>query len=141
MAIGRFDEDKLKEIVIAKWRQGGLDRPVKVVPRGQPQRNDSAGYISQEKFIRGRTPEQMERILGFDARPGQQYLSQGADIYHFTRVPGPHEFALKGYTQLPGGEPWAGDPEWPPGLGAPQWQLTTSVPCTLVKSVPRGTRY
>ncbi len=141
MANAGLDEDKLKQIVIAKWRQGGLDRPVKVVPRGQAARNDTAGYISQDKFIKGRTPEEMEGILGFDARPGQQYLDQGADIYHFARLPEPHEFALKGYTQLPGGAPWAGHPQWPPGLGAPQWELTKPVPCTLIKSVPRGARY
>jgi hypothetical protein len=34
MTTARLDEDKLKQIVIATWPQGGLDRPVKVMPRG-----------------------------------------------------------------------------------------------------------
>lgn len=141
MTTMQFDEAKLKKLVVEMWNEGGLNRPVKVVPRGQGARSSTAGYISQEKFLKGRTPEQMEGILGFDGRQGRQYLSQGADIYLFTRVPAPHEFAFRGYTQLPNGQPWTGDPQWPPGLGAPQWELTKAVPCTLVKSVPRGARY
>jgi hypothetical protein len=104
-------------------------------------RSEAAGYISQDTFIKGHTPEQMERILGCEARPSQSNLGQGADIYHFTRLVKPHAFALKSYTQLPGGVPWMDDLEWPRGLSAPQWQLTKPLPSRLVKWVARGVCY
>ena len=57
------------------------------------------GYITQEKFILGRTLKQIESILGFNS--GR--LAAGAAVYRFTRLPQPHEFELRGYTYLPDG--------------------------------------
>jgi hypothetical protein len=122
-------------------------RPLKVVPH-DPSRDPAAvrqirGWFTTEIFLLGKTPEDMERLLGFDGRPGQEYLRHGVDVFEFTRPIRAGEFELGGaYTYLPGGKPWDGvDLRWPPGAGAPQWRLVVDVPCRLLKSVPRGSRY
>ena len=59
------------------------------------------GWITQEKFILGKTPEEMEAILGF--RPGR--LGQGVCILALNRLPREDEFEFGGYTYWPGGNP------------------------------------
>ena len=55
-------------------------RPLKVVPH-DPMRNPRLvtaikGWITTEIFLVNRTPEEMERLLGFDGRPGREYLAE-----------------------------------------------------------------
>jgi hypothetical protein len=53
--------------------------------------------ITQEKFIKGRTPQQMENLLGFPAG----YLRGGAIILTLRKLPANHEFALaQSYTNV-----------------------------------------
>jgi hypothetical protein len=122
-------------------------RPLKVVPH-DPMRDPRLvsaikGWITTEIFLVNRTPEEMERLLGFDSRPGREYLPKGIDVFEFTRSILAGEFELGGaYTYLPGGKPWDGkDLHWPPGTGATQWRLIHEVPCRFIKTVPRGQRY
>jgi hypothetical protein len=58
-----------------------------------------SGYITQDKYIRGRSLKQMEYILGF--RAGR--FAAGAAVYALNRLPEPNEFELRGYTFLPEG--------------------------------------
>ena len=122
-------------------------RPVKVVPH-DPTRSPLLvkaikGWITTEIFLINKTPEEMETLLGFDRRPGRQYLGNGVDVYEFNRPIQADEFELGGaYTYLRGGKPWDGnDLHWPPGTGATQWHLIQDVPCRFIKTVPRGQRY
>jgi hypothetical protein len=137
-------EKKLKELAIESMNRPGIHRLVKVVPH-QPGRLPAlriGGWVTQEKFIIGKTPEDVERILGFDGRRGQEYLPHGFDVYVITRPIQEDDSDLKGaYTYLPAGHEWDGvDRRWPPGLGATQWQLKREVDCRLIKTVPRGQR-
>jgi hypothetical protein len=122
-----LDVDRLKAIAIEQWRRGGIETLVKVTPKGTvsaPGR--MAGYCTSFKFIVGRTPLEMEAILGFAS--GTK-LAIGADIYLVRPLPTARQFELRGYTYLPGGVA-TNDPTYrahrayPPGLGAPQWELT-----------------
>jgi hypothetical protein len=136
---------KLKQLALESMNRSGIHRLVKVVPH-QPGRQPAlrvGGWVSQEKFIVGKTPEEVERILGFDSRPGQEYLPHGFDVYVIVEPIREDDFDLQGaYTYLPAGREWDGiDLKWPPGLGATQWRLKRDVECRFIKTVPRGQRY
>jgi hypothetical protein len=85
----------------------------------------------------------MEKMLGFDSRPGKNYLAKGIDVFEFARPIQSGDFVLGGaYTYLPAGKPWDGkELQWPPGTGATQWRLIVDIPCTFIKTVPRGMAY
>jgi hypothetical protein len=54
--------------------------------------------VTQEKFIKGRTPKEMESLLGFP----EGYLRGGAIILALRKLPENHEFALaQSYTNVP----------------------------------------
>jgi hypothetical protein len=125
-SLAGLDVKRLKQMVTAMWRAGQGDTLVKVVPRGQtPSSERMIGYCTTLKFVVGRTPEEMESILGFKA--GTK-LQNGADIYRVDPLPAPNQFEFRAYTHLPGGVPQIDgrvvNPLYPPGKGAPQWDLT-----------------
>lgn len=132
----------LAPTVIALWKKGGGDSLVKVAPLGTvPDSRRPIGYCTTLKFVVGRTPAEMERILGLAP---ESKLGAGADIFKVAPLPRADEFEMKGYSQCPDGlpvDPEAGvtHPLYPPGLGAPQWRLTLpSSRLTLLGRVPRG---
>lgn len=138
-----LDDAKLKRLVIDVWRRGGADTLVKVFAAAtvtDPAR--PVGYCTTLKYLVGRTPAQMERVIGLKA--GTK-LRLGAEIHLVTPLPGPGEFDLRGYTQLPGGRA-TNDPAYrhndayPPGLGAPQWDLARHAQSNLrrIAIVPPG---
>lgn len=113
---------------MAQWRQGGMDTLVKVMPKGtKPAPDRAAGYCTSFKFVVGRTPSEMEAVLGF--APGTR-LALGAEIYLVRPLPTATQFELRAYTHLPGGvatdDPaYRPHPDYVPGYGAPQWELTS----------------
>lgn len=56
------------------------------------------GFITQEKFIRGRTLGELERILGFH----KGRLAKGAKVVTLTLMPKIDDFELRGYSQVAG---------------------------------------
>jgi hypothetical protein len=124
---GSLDVGRLKAMVIELWGRGGMDTPLKVMPWGTvPAPGRMAGYCTSFKYVVGRTPSEMEDILGFAS--GTK-LALGAEIYVIDPLPTAAQFELRGYTHLPGGvatnDPsYRADLRYPPGLGAPQWELT-----------------
>lgn len=126
-------EKTLKELAIQSWKLEGPDALVKVVPAGASG-EAVTGYVTQLKYIAGRTPAEMEQVLGL--KPGM--LKDGASITAPTRLPTAAEFNLRGYTQLPGGKPFVPGTEWPPGLGAPQWQLVAPIEGRSLGSIAPG---
>ena len=94
------------------------------------------GYITCDKFIKGRSAPQMESILGLPLGD----LSQGAWVLHLMCLPLATQFDLRGYTQTPAGQPYTGGP-YPPGLGASQWELTADLPAVVVKFVAPSQTY
>ncbi|MDP4024916.1 hypothetical protein Q8W71_19990 [Methylobacterium sp. NEAU 140] len=142
-AAAGFDQGRLAALAQAVWRRGGLDTLVKVAPFGTvPDPARPIGYCTTLKYVVGRTPAQMEGIVGL---ADDSKLRAGAEIFTVAPLPAPGEFDLRGYTQCPGGVPtdapgYVAHPIYPPGLGAPQWDLARVPQSQLVwlASVPRG---
>jgi hypothetical protein len=136
---------KQKQLAVEAMSRSGIYRLVKVVPHrpGRAPARWIDGWVTQEIFVAGRSPEELEKVLGFDSRPRQHYLEDGFDVYAVVEQIGENDFELGGaYTYLPNGKEWDGrDFKWPPGSGATQWKLTRQVACQFLKTVRRGQRY
>ena len=128
-------EASLKQLAMKSWELEGPNQLVKVIPAGADA-SGVTGYITQLKFIAGKTVGEMEQILGL--KPGM--LGEGAQILKPNRLPNAGEFNLRGYTNTPGGAPFVPGSAWPPGLGSPQWQLGQGVqlPGELMGTVAPG---
>lgn len=127
-AMQGLDVARLKALAMEVWRRGGDDTLVKVMAFGaRPQPALKIRYCSTIKYVLGRRPAEMERILGF--APGSK-LSGGAEVFFVSPLPTIEEFDLRGYSHLPEGRSVGDDyrphPAYPPGLGAPQWELSVS---------------
>ena len=125
MADPSFDVAKLKVQVTAMWRKGGGDTLVKAMSRGrQPAEGRMIGYCTTIKYLAGRTPGQMEDILGFRR---DTTLKDGAEIFLVSPLPAPDQFVFRAYSYLPAGKPQIDGrvihEDYPPGSGAPQWEL------------------
>jgi hypothetical protein len=127
----------LKELAIEKWTKGGLERPVKVVAVLRGPLTAVRGYITQEKNIKGQPLREIELRLGLP----EGTLASGAHVMALNRLPRPHEFELRSYTNLPGGQPYTPGGKYPPGSGVPQWELVVDIPSTPLKLVSPGQRY
>ncbi len=120
-------ELRQKNRIIDMWRQGGGDTLVKVMAKGRvadPGR--AVGYCTTVKYLAGRTPVQMEKIVGFEEGT---ILKDGAELFQVWPLPAPDQFLFRGYSYLPAGVPQIDgqviDTRYPPGSGAPQWELKT----------------
>ena len=51
-------------MALAKWRIGPAEWLVKVVAYTRTGAAVVTGYVTELKFVAGRTPEEMERVLG-----------------------------------------------------------------------------
>lgn len=130
---------RLKEMAIAAMKES---RPVKVVKADRDLGGQAYGYITTEKYVLGKTPAELERILGFR----QGAFDQGVKIHPLEEIPKPDQFELRGYSQQPQGlDPANIDPDsladYPPGEGAPQWELTSPIPVGAGVEVGPGQRY
>jgi hypothetical protein len=138
-----MDIQRLKQMAMDLWRRGGLDTLVKVMPFGTvPDPRLRIGYCTTLKYVVGRTPAEIESIVGL--APSTK-LGRGAEVFTVRPLPGIAEFDLKGYTQTPGGVPtdssvYVAHAGYPPGLGAPQWDLARVQQSRLLHlaSVPAG---
>jgi hypothetical protein len=130
-----WQEAKLSELSTA-INSRSLDQPVKVMPlHGDPPKV-VRGYFTQEKFIVGKTPAEMERVLGVYGK-----LSTGAFILEFTAPLLKSDYESRAYTYLPDGKPYKPDPNekvYLPGAGAPQWKLTGEVQAKLIVTLRPG---
>ena len=108
---------------------------MKVVPRGAC-RDSVENYITTLPSLSGRTPRQMEVMLGL--KPYQ--LMGGAEIYQLLRIPDFDGFLPRGYSTLVDGlrlspgvsQDAAG---YRPGQGAWQVSLTKPVPAVQVANL------
>jgi len=122
------------------WSLQGKNRLVKVVTFERAY-VEHVGYVTQEKYLCGLTPLQIERDLGLKPK----MLQTGARIYALQRLPDVEEFDCKLSTSFPGGSIFSWDDVsedqfkrrdfWPPGKGFPQWDVTASIPTTLIRSL------
>jgi len=58
----------------------------------------ATGFITQDKYIRGRTLREIEQLLGFHARR----LAQGMYVAVLQDIPEKYQFELQGYSQVAG---------------------------------------
>ena len=144
------------ESSMRNWSDEGPNRLIKVVNSANYQKveqyNSVMGYVTQEKYLYGKTSLEIERLLGL--RPGE--LKRGAWIYAMVRKPKLGEFEFKFSTAMPDGEIFddvqfkkildarkdylagknlyarahnAVAQYYPPGSPMiPQWEITTPVP-------------
>ena len=100
-----------------------------------------SGWITQEKYILGSKPVEMEDLLGVPSG----YFTHGAVVWTLQRFPHPNEFELGGFTHWTGGRPRSGqrDPSIHStpafitkhkGFARDSWSLVG--PDRLVKVVP-----
>jgi hypothetical protein len=136
-----LDVDRIKQNVAEYWQAEGWNWPVKVISAARGLALGASagrvvavsGFVTSEKFVRGRPLDQVERILGL--LPGD--LKNGAVLLRLNILPLPQQFELRGYTQTPAGEVYSGG-LYPPGLGANQWELKAKIPATVLKIAPAG---
>jgi hypothetical protein len=119
----------------------GADSLVKVRVRGEAQ-TSVGGYVTHLMSISGRTPRQMEDVLGL--RKNQ--LAAGADVYRLRQLPEKDGFEPRGYSTLVDGlrlkdglkEDSAG---FRPGHGAWQVTLTKAIEVTRLASLGYDDRF
>ena len=121
---------KIRQNALKTLAVDGTDQPVKVVPLRYNPATSVKGDFTKAKFVQGRTPEELARVLGVAE------FKDGVRVYRLDRSAlTVDNVNLRGYTQSPAGKsPLLQTPEnlekWPPGLGAPQWNATTDIPVT-----------
>jgi|SRR5579863_1148435 len=131
-----LDIGKIKKLVLEKWRSAPELWPVKVMSLARLAELEKqyggvdkiGGYFTCLRAIRGKTPVEMESLLGFT--PG--YFSSGVSIWKFTLLPMADQFELRGYTQLPGGNPFDGMVLRVEGASRPQFFGKNGEPLTYI---------
>ncbi|MDO7843359.1 hypothetical protein [Sphingomonas immobilis] len=137
----QLDEARVKAGLIQMWSAGGMDALVKVMPIDMaPSGGRAIGYCTSYKFIIGRTPAEMENIVGL--RSGSKLLN-GAAVYAVRPLPTAAQFMYRGHSNTPEGISTTikpAHPDYPPGLGAPQWEVfgLTQDKLVLLAAVPAG---
>lgn len=139
-------EKLTNELTEAKLSQMGggailrsIDQPVKVIPYTEYPPAMVSGYFTQQKFICGKTPAEMEQVLGILGK-----LNAGACILQFDSALRGYDYLNKAYTYLPDGKEYIPDPKdncYLPGKGAPQWRLAHPVKCSLIATVKPEVKY
>ncbi len=96
------------------------------------------GYITKRKYIEGKTPREMGKILGLTEEDLASLEKTGAVVMELEQIPSEAQFGLRGYTQRPGGTEFLPGGKYPPGPGVPQWQLTEEIPAKVIGTVKPG---
>jgi hypothetical protein len=133
---------------IEQWKRDKA-RLVKVTESTRPIRTRDGkpvctGYFTEEIWVFGKTPAELERQLGM---PAGAYRD-GVKIWHITQFPNVDEFDIRAYTHLPDGKPYRPNPDpsktdYPPGLGANQYAILPphALDCELIIMLAPGQTY
>jgi hypothetical protein len=161
--VGRCDIPRepewLTEIRDAKrhepWTTEGPNRLVKVVRAATlmnvPQRARAVGYVTQEKYLFGKTPTEIERALGLPPFS----LGRGCRIFCLQRLPQPSEYSYELSAAHPNGlafvpadalearQKYLDDgtlteqPYYPPGEShIPQWDVSVAIALIHLRDLP-----
>jgi hypothetical protein len=91
---GNLDTAKLKAMAISMWKRGELDTLVRVAPRGMiPNPAYTAGYRTTFKYIVGRSPAEIEEIVGL--AKGSKLVG-GADVFIVNPLPSTFRILCEG---------------------------------------------
>ncbi len=168
MDLAGLNVPKLKALATEKWRSAPELWPAKVLSlartvelerrQGGKKLDRVGGYFTCLRAIRFKTPREMEDLLGF--APGA--FSSGVSVWKFKTLPTADEFELRGYTQLPGGDPFdgmvlrrsgaarpeffskdGGKLDFIPGLAVEQWELRRGLllPAIEMERVSPGMKF
>lgn len=100
-----------------------------------------SGYVTQEKFLCGKSPQQIEAALGLKG----DSLKTGCRVYRFRRQPGPSECTYELTTAFPDGLAYHegfSNPDYPPGdARIHQWRLCVEIPVDHLIDLLPGQRY
>ena len=153
---------QLKGFSRAAWSLCPMERLVKVTslasnftyvnPLRPP---DKIGYVTQECFIIGKTPYQIERDLGLS--PFE--LKHGAIVFALERLPRDDEFEFRFLATMPGGKDFESaqaenhilqsrlmtnryfQKVYPPGAPIPQWEVSALIPLRPLRQLVYGQTY
>ncbi len=120
----------VKESFINNWKSGDT-KLVKVVALEDDLQEKVGGYFTEERWIKGFTPEEMEPRLGF----AKGKLKNGASIYELSDIPDKNQFEVKGYTHLLPKDELGHREDFVVGTGINQFRLNEPVPANVVAKV------
>ncbi len=96
-------EAKRRDPASVAWSSHGPNRLVKVVRAGMamniPHRTRAVGYVTQEKYLFGKTPTGIERALGLPPFS----LGRGCRVFRLERLPQRGEYSDELSAARPGG--------------------------------------
>ena len=123
------------------WTVRGPSRLVKVTELHSISRRQTAGFVTQEKFLVGKTPWEIRDFLGLR----RDEYQNGCRVHALLRLPNPSEFTYELTAQYPDGwayVPWLHDEHYPPGsASAHQWRLIAAIPCEHIVDLGPLDRY
>ena len=123
------------------WTLGGPQRIVKVIPRFVGFPSSLHGFITQEKFLVGKLPSEIEVLLGLPDKS----LANGCRIFGFKRLPLAMEVDYELTAGFPNGlafNPAMHDPRYPPGSHTVhQWRLLADLPTFHIASLNPAERF
>ncbi len=109
------------------WSIRGPNQIVKVLPAGGTAALTLGGYITLGRFLLNKTPAQIGTALGLP----RDYLTSGARIYHFIRLPESSEYEYELTADFPDGlayNPAYSNPSYPAGSRTiHQWRIKSGV--------------
>jgi hypothetical protein len=121
--------------------QGGANQLVKVLPLSDGVPPAVSGYVTQEKFLAGRTPSEIESMLGLPFGS----LRDGCRVFRLHRQPGPSEVVYELTTKYPDGLAFTAmsDQRYPPSDKGfvHQWRLTRRMSAMPLRQLEPLARY
>ena len=132
----RNAEREMRDAVrLESFSLGGQNRLVKVIaiPTGGRVPPTVAGFVTQERFLLGKTPAQIEEALGVRANS----LVSGCMVLALQSVPGPSQIDYELTTNFPDGLAASvlSDPDYPPFKKryVHQWRLRVPMRVSFVR--------
>ena len=121
--------------------QGGNSRLVKVLSIRDGIPKTVRGFVTQERFILGLTPREIEQALGLKV----DSLLLGCRVFKLAKPPGPSQVVYELTTKYPDGLACTvmSDRAYPPSdkLYIHQWRLLAEMPAILLQQLAVNTPY
>lgn len=123
------------------WSLTGPNRIVKITALDAPMLTSVSGYVCLEKVLVGKTPSQIESMLGAKINT----FIGGIRIFRLTRLPLRAEVEYELTTKFPDGlayNPAMHDSDYPPGSPAiHQWRLLVNIPAQVILELKPNQTY
>ena len=135
-------QEEVRDALLSEaWSTTGPSRIVKVVSASGPIKNAVHGFICLEKSLLGRTPQELQGLLGLPPK----CFDMGCRVYRFLKLPLQHEVEYELTAHYPNGLAFNAamhDPAYAPGSKSiHQWRLLVDVPVEHLLDLAPGARY